>query len=74
MLSVVVHAPFLQRAFGTYDLPPADWALAAAVAFTIVPVLEVLKWIVRRGWLGDADLGVPPRPAADRGVSGRAAA
>jgi len=73
MLSVVVHAPFLQRPFGTFHLSPGDWALAAGVAFTIVPVLELLKWVVRKGWLGDADLGIATRPAGG-GVSERSPA
>jgi P-type Ca2+ transporter type 2C len=47
VLALVVNVPFLQQAFGTTGLPPSDWAIAAGVAFTIVPVLELAKLIVR---------------------------
>jgi P-type Ca2+ transporter type 2C len=51
LLALVVELPILQRAFGTTGLDPAEWALAAACAITIVPVLELGKWLVRRGIL-----------------------
>ena len=59
LLGAVVYVPFLQRAFGTFSLTPADWALTAARSpFTIVPVLETVKWAARRGWLGELDVGL----------------
>jgi hypothetical protein len=30
-----------------------DWALTATLAFTVVPVLEVAKWLERHGYPGD---------------------
>jgi hypothetical protein len=27
--------------------------LTIALAFTIVPVVEVVKWMARRGWFGE---------------------
>ena len=33
LLGAVVYVPFLQRAFGTFSLTPADWALTGALAF-----------------------------------------
>ena len=30
-----------------------DWVLATALAFSVVPVLEALKWMARRGWFGE---------------------
>jgi Ca2+-transporting ATPase len=53
LLGVVVYTPFLQRAFGTFSLSFADWALTVALAFSIVPVLEIVKWLARRGWFGE---------------------
>lgn len=53
LLLVVVYVPFLHRPFGTFSLPWSDWVLAAAVAFTIVPVLEGVKWLERHGFLGE---------------------
>jgi Ca2+-transporting ATPase len=55
LLILIIYLPFLQGAFGTYALGWSDWALIAALAFTIVPVLELAKWMVRRGWFGQAE-------------------
>jgi Ca2+-transporting ATPase len=48
LLSLVVYVPVLEQAFGTYDLPPQDWLLVITLAFTVVPVLELTKWLIRR--------------------------
>ena len=48
LLVLVFNVPFLQDAFGTTGLSPAEWALVFAAAFTIVPVLEVAKSVIRR--------------------------
>jgi Ca2+-transporting ATPase len=48
LLALVVNVPFLQDAFGTTGLSVDEWALAAAAAFTIVPVLELAKRLLRR--------------------------
>jgi P-type Ca2+ transporter type 2C len=53
LLLAVIYVPFLQTAFGTFSLSPADWALTTASALSIVPVLEGLKWMARRGWFGE---------------------
>lgn len=53
MLGVVMYVPFFQRSFGTFSLTPSDWALTMALAVSIVPVLEAVKRITRRGWLGE---------------------
>jgi Ca2+-transporting ATPase len=47
-LALVVNVPFLRDAFGTTSLSPAEWALVAATAFTIVPVLELAKLALTR--------------------------
>jgi P-type Ca2+ transporter type 2C len=54
-LCAIVYVPFFQRAFGTFSLTPGDWALATVLAFSIVPMLEVVKWTVRRGWFGELE-------------------
>ena len=51
LLVLVVELPFLQRAFGTTGLDGGEWLLVAGCAATIVPVLELGKWLVRRGVL-----------------------
>jgi Ca2+-transporting ATPase len=45
--AAVVYLPALQRAFGTVALTATDWALCAAVSFTVVLVREVLKALWR---------------------------
>ena len=52
LLAVVIYTPALQGPFGTVGLGLRDWLLAAGLAFTVVPVLETVKWVERRGWLG----------------------
>ena len=53
LLAVVVYAPFLQEAFGTFNFSWTDWAIPAALALTVMPVLELVKWASRRGYLGE---------------------
>jgi Ca2+-transporting ATPase len=55
MLLLVVYVPFLQEPLGTFSLSLQDWALVLAVSLTILPVLEVAKWVGRRGWFGAHD-------------------
>jgi len=52
MLLVIVYLPVLQKPFGTFHLPPEDWAIIIVAAFTVVPVLELAKWMERRGMFG----------------------
>ena len=52
LLFVILYVPFLHDAFGTYYLPLEDWLIVVALSVTIVPVLELAKWMVRKGWLG----------------------
>ena len=34
-------------------LPLMDWLIVLGLAFTVVPVLELAKWMDRRGWFGE---------------------
>jgi Ca2+-transporting ATPase len=52
LLALIVHLPFLNEPFGTFALPPLDWAIVIGVSLTILPVLELAKWMERRGWFG----------------------
>lgn len=52
LVALVINVPFLQDAFGTQALPLQTWLLVAAVAFTIVPVLELAKLALRRASAG----------------------
>jgi Ca2+-transporting ATPase len=49
LLALVVHAPLLQRPFGTYSLPWRDWIIVVLAALTVAPVLEAVKALVRGG-------------------------
>jgi len=53
LLALVVYLPLLQTPFGTFSLPLIDWVIVVALAFTVSPVLEVAKWMERRGWFGE---------------------
>lgn len=55
LLSLIVYLPFLHDAFGTYALSATDWLIVVGLAVTVVPVLELAKWMERRGWLGSMD-------------------
>jgi Ca2+-transporting ATPase len=52
LLSLIIYLPALHPVFGTYSLPLVDWAIVIFLAATVIPVLEMGKWMVRRGWFG----------------------
>ena len=45
LLSAVIYAPVFHQAFGGTRLRPQDWVVAFLIAATIVPVLEMAKWV-----------------------------
>ncbi|WP_448338402.1 cation-translocating P-type ATPase [Chloroflexus aurantiacus] len=47
LLLGVVYLPFLHEPFGTFPLSLIDWLIIGGVALTIVPVLELAKWVLR---------------------------
>jgi Ca2+-transporting ATPase len=53
MLGLILYVPILERTFGTFGLTMRDWLIIIAAAFTVSPVLELAKWIERRGWFGE---------------------
>ncbi len=53
MLGLILYVPFLERVFGTFELTLRDWLIIGAAALTVSPVLELVKWAERRGWLGE---------------------
>jgi Ca2+-transporting ATPase len=55
LLFLIIYLPFLHNAFGTYYLPWVDWVIIIVLAFSIVPVLELAKWMERSGWFGKMD-------------------
>ncbi len=52
MLAAIIIVPFFHAPFGTFLLTGEDWAIVIASAATVVPVLELLKWFLRRGLFG----------------------
>ncbi len=48
LLALIVYWPILQTPFGTFDFHITDWMIVGGLAFTVVPVLEVAKWLFRR--------------------------
>ena len=52
LLVAVIYLPFLHKAFGTFYLSLADWGIIVGFASSVVPVLEIAKWMERRGWFG----------------------
>jgi Ca2+-transporting ATPase len=52
LLVLIIYVPFLQKPFNTYSLSLIDWAIAIFLAFTVSPLLETVKWFVRRGTFG----------------------
>jgi len=52
LLVAVIYLPFLMLALGTFSLAWSDWLVVIGVALTIFPVLELAKWLERRGWFG----------------------
>jgi Ca2+-transporting ATPase len=48
MLWLVIYNPALQNAFNTFSLTLKDWAFSLLTALTIFPVLETVKFFIRR--------------------------
>jgi Ca2+-transporting ATPase len=54
-LAAVLYVPFMQAAFSTQSLQYAEWAAILIAAGTIFPVMELMKWMLRRGRFGARD-------------------
>ena len=52
MLGLILYVPLLERVFGTIALSAQDWLIITAAAFTVSPVLELVKWAERR-WFAE---------------------
>jgi Ca2+-transporting ATPase len=51
-LAAVLYVPFMQEAFSTYGLQFSEWVAILIAASTIFPFMELMKWMLRRGWFG----------------------
>lgn len=55
LLVLIVYVTFLHRFFGTFSLTTVDWGIIIGLAFSVLPILEIAKWMVRREWFGKLD-------------------
>ncbi len=55
LLSLVLYVPVLHDPFNTFNFRLADWVIVIGVAATVTPVVELAKWMERRGWFGTLD-------------------
>ena len=52
LLALILYVPVLERVFGTFAMSTNEWLVIVGAAFTVSPVLELAKWVERRGWFG----------------------
>jgi Ca2+-transporting ATPase len=52
LLTLIIYVPVFHDVFGTFSLSLNDVVLILIMAVTIMPVLELVKWMERHGWLG----------------------
>ncbi len=52
LLLLIIYVPALHEPFNTFSLPLVDWLIILVLSLTISPVLELIKWLERRGWFG----------------------
>ncbi len=52
LLVLIINVPFLQGFFGTVSLPLQSWMMILALSATVIPVLELSKFLARRNCFG----------------------
>jgi len=57
LLLAIVYIPVLQGVFGTYAMSVSDWMVLLVLSLSVLPVLEAVKYLIRRGWFADAAKG-----------------
>jgi magnesium-transporting ATPase (P-type) len=62
----VVHLEFLNEAFGTAPLSPAQWGVCVAMASGVLGFSELRKWILRTFATGHPTVGSPRAVVPDR--------
>jgi len=48
LLFLIVYLPPLQTPFATFALSAVDWWIITALSVSVIPVLELVKWLARR--------------------------
>ncbi|MBN1928624.1 MAG: cation-translocating P-type ATPase [Chlorobiaceae bacterium] len=52
LLVAIIYVPALAAPFGTFMMPVSSWLIVLGGALTVVPVIEAVKWMLRKGWIG----------------------
>jgi len=52
LLLLIIYVPFLHEPFNTFSLTLEDWVIIIALSLTVSPVLELAKWVQRKGFSG----------------------
>ncbi len=52
LMLLIIYVPFLQIPFKTFPLTWDEWAIILPAAASVIPVLELAKWMERRGIFG----------------------
>ena len=52
VLFAIIYVPVLAAPFGTFMMPFSDWLIVLGGALTVVPLIELVKWFIRKGWIG----------------------
>jgi Ca2+-transporting ATPase len=53
LLAALLYVPWFHGPFATFAFGTTDWLIVLAPAVTVVPVIEVAKWLERCGWFGE---------------------
>jgi len=48
LIAAVIYIPFLQNVFDAEPLSPIESLIILCAAFTVVPILEIAKWMLRK--------------------------
>lgn len=49
LLAFVITAPFLREAFSTFSLTSDDWLIVLFSSLTVIPAIEAVKLLIRKG-------------------------
>lgn len=48
LLAVVIYLPILHKPMGTFSLSIGDWLVVGSAALSVIPIMELAKWTIRR--------------------------
>jgi Ca2+-transporting ATPase len=55
LLLLILYMPAMHEPFNTFSLSLVDWLIVLGFSLTILPVMEMVKGMVRIGWLGTTE-------------------